>query len=278
MFYIILPTPSSSNINFKVKVNGKENNFRWGFGREYIKLFTTAHNKKQNIYLKCYCHYINDEFFVSCTNAFNYEPGSGSGSGSDITDLIVNEIENSPDTAPSSLLFYNHINSQYDDIIESYGGNLNDIHVSKSDRKAWEDHIDNNIKHIDSDDRTNWDNKVSSIVEADDYLTINPDEIDNTVYTISVNTTSDRITKDTVKTLLPTVDAILAHENDSSIHIKDTERTNWNNKVDSVSVDGVYIKNDGDSKNIELSLNVTDEISEDDEDKIPTSFAVVNYV
>lgn len=269
VFYIMLPAPSSADINFKVKANGKENNFRWGFGHECINLFATAYNRKQNIYLKCHCHYINDELFVSCTSAFNYEPGSS------VTDVIVDEIENSPDTTPSSRLFYKHINSQYDDIIESYGGNLNDIHVSKSDRETWNDHFNSNI-HITNEERTNWDNKVSSI-DSDDYLTINENEIDNTVYTISVNTTSDRITEDTDKTLLPTVDAILAHENDSSIHIKDTERTNWNNKVDSVSVDGVYIKNDGDSKNIELSLNVTNEIS-DDEVKIPTSQAVVDYV
>lgn len=266
VFYIMLPAPSSADINFKVKANGKENNFRWGFGHECINLFTTAYNRKQNIYLKCHCHYINDELFVSCTSAFNYEPGSS------VTDVIVDEIENSPDTTPSSRLFYKHINSQYDDIIESYGGNLNDIHVSKSDRETWDNHFKSNI-HITNEERTNWDNKVSSI-DSDDYLTIDEN---NNVVTISVNTTSDRITEDTDKTLLPTVDAILAHENDSSIHIKDTERTNWNNKVDSVSVDGVYIKNNGDSKNIELSLNVTDEIS-DNEVKIPTSQAVVDYV
>lgn len=266
VFYIMLPIPSAADINFKGKVNGKESNFSWGFGHERLNLFTSAYNRKQNIYLKCQCHYIEDELFVSCTNALNYEPGSS------VTDAIVDEIENSPDTTPSSRLFYKHITENYDDIIDSYNGKINDIHVSKSDREAWQNHVDSDV-HITDTERTNWNNKVSSI-SSDEHLTIN--ESDNVV-TISVNTISDRITENTDKTLLPTAAAILEHENDNDIHITDDERTDWNNKVKSVSVDGVYLKNNGSDNDVELSINVTNTVTED-ESSIPSSKAVVDYV
>lgn len=163
IFYIKLPTPTSTTLS--VKANNVDT--KWGFSGELTQLLSTAKKNADNGLIKCYAEYINGTFTVHCTNGMNLKPGEGGTVEIDTTDTIVD----GSDAVPTSNAVYDHVKL----------------------------HEDKNI-HINSIERTSWNNKVSNI-SGDDFITTNGEQI----VSLSLNTTN---TITDSNTTVPTSNAV----------------------------------------------------------------------
>ena len=139
----------------QVMVNAFEHYYsplvKWSFLGERHEIFDNAYEAQRNVLIKVQCHYEGDDLHLTCSNAFNYEPGTSNMDA--ITRYISNSIsDQGGNKVPSSDLFFDHIfGTNVDGNVEAtgkpYNESVNDIHVSKEDRESWESHVADSEKN-----------------------------------------------------------------------------------------------------------------------------------
>lgn len=265
----------------KVMVNAFEHYYsplvKWSFLGERHEIFDNAYEAQRNVLIKVQCHYEGDDLHLTCSNAFNYEPGTSNMDA--ITRYISNSIsDNTVNKIPSSQLFFNHIfGTDLDGYVEAtgkpYNESVNEIHVSKADRERWESHVEDSEKnyiwaecdnpeeerahyHFGKHEKQTWwellQHRVDDITVSDashHYINLkesvdhNPENngIDNRKFEIGLNVVGAITKEQQSPAYLVTSDALWLHAFDSDstgvFHTNEVEKGKWNQKLDSVKGD-----------------------------------------
>lgn len=103
-----------------------------------------------------------------------------------------------------------------------------DIHVTKSQKKDWDDHVKSSDMHVTVADRTNWDSKINEVLPGD-YISVS----DKT--TVSVKTAS---TINDNSTTVPTTQAVYNHitnTNSNYVHLTEKQKIGLYETVEQIS-------------------------------------------